>query len=303
MSDFLGQVRKDFVVQPYRTQVYRAKLMAGELVEGWLHGCRKIIGLDACHVKSYHKAQLLWAVGIDADNGYYPIAYAVVEKECHVESIGDIWPTCEHRFCVRHMYASFKKKFKDDIIRGKLWKAARSTKIEDFQTCMAEIKELNENAWKWLNGISPSQWSKSFFSVHSKCDMTLNNLCEIVNGDREVLEARKVLDLEAKKSGNFVAHWGGQGHYQVSINQTPIAMVNLKGKNCTCRKWNLTGIPCQHAIAAIYSECEDLMKYVDICYHKESQMKCYGDVMYGINMEKYWTKTGRPPLIPPRTVK
>ena len=36
MSDFLGQVRKDFVVQPSRTQVYRAKLMAGELIEGSL---------------------------------------------------------------------------------------------------------------------------------------------------------------------------------------------------------------------------------------------------------------------------
>ncbi|KAK0577212.1 hypothetical protein LWI29_029656 [Acer saccharum] len=107
MSDFLGQVRKVFVVQPSRTQVYRAKLKASEIIEdtelvpddktkfkriyvcfnackqGWLHGCRKIIGLDACHVKSYHKAQLLWAISIDADNGYYPIAYAVVEKEWH----------------------------------------------------------------------------------------------------------------------------------------------------------------------------------------------------------------------------
>ncbi|KAI9194571.1 hypothetical protein LWI28_007206 [Acer negundo] len=171
--------------------------------------------------------------------------------------------------------------------------------------------------------------------------MTLNNLCEIVNRDIEVLEARsspiysllemlhikimnrmasrranlkrwyqdigykisEILDLEANKSGNFMAHWGGQGHCQVSINQTPIAMMNLKGKNCICRKWNLTGIPCQHAIAAIYSEYEDPMKYVDICYHEESQMKCYGDVMYGIKMEKYWTKIGRPPLVPPMIVK
>ncbi|KAK0579650.1 hypothetical protein LWI29_029259 [Acer saccharum] len=51
--------------------------------QGWLHGCREIIGLDACHVKSYHNAQLMWAIGIDADNGYYPIAHAVVEKKRH----------------------------------------------------------------------------------------------------------------------------------------------------------------------------------------------------------------------------
>ncbi|KAK2649265.1 hypothetical protein Ddye_016754 [Dipteronia dyeriana] len=36
-----------------------------------------------------------------------------------IESIGDIWPNCEHSFYVRHIYANFKKKFKDDKIRGK----------------------------------------------------------------------------------------------------------------------------------------------------------------------------------------
>ncbi|KAK3231969.1 hypothetical protein Dsin_003850 [Dipteronia sinensis] len=80
-------------------------------------------------------------------------------------------------------------------------------------------------------------------------------------------------------------------------------MVNLKGKNCTCRKWNLTGIPCKHAIASIYTEYKDPSMYVDIYYHKEIQMKCYGDVMYGIKMEKYWTKTERPTSVPPKIVK
>ncbi|KAK0585483.1 hypothetical protein LWI29_029189 [Acer saccharum] len=357
MSDVLGQVRKDFVVQPSKTQVYRAKLMAGELIEGslssqysklWYYAKElnktnpestlvidtELVPDDTTKFKRIYICFNAYKQGIDADNGYYPIAYVVVEKEWHeswswflqllkedlnledylgitfmtdrqkglVESICDIWPICEHRFCVRHMYANFKKKFKDDIIKGKLWKAARSTKVEDFQTYMAKIKELNENAWKWLNEISLSQWSNSFFSVHSKCDMTLNNLREIVNGDREVLEARSSpiyslsIGLGSKEIWEFCGSLG-------SINQTPIAIVNLKGKNCTCRKWNLTGIPCQHAIAAIYSEYEDPMKYADIYYHKESQMKCYGDVMYGINMEKYWTKTGRPPLVAPRVVK
>ncbi|KAK0577159.1 hypothetical protein LWI29_028744 [Acer saccharum] len=232
MSDFLGQVMKDFVVQPSRNQVYRAKLKAGEIVEcsistqyvklwdyaeelkkttpgstividtelglddknkfkriyicfnackqGWLHGCRNIIGLDDCHVKSYHNAQLMWAIGTNVENEYYHVAHAVVEKEWHVswswflkllkedlnledclgitfmtnrqkglvESIGDILSNCEHRFCVRHMYANFKKKFKDEIIKVKVWKAARSTKVDGFQTCMAEIKELNEKTWK-----------------------------------------------------------------------------------------------------------------------------------------------------------
>ena len=52
--------------------------------QGWLAGFRPVISLDACHTKSWHKSQLIFAIGIDADNNYYPIAYAVVEKENYV---------------------------------------------------------------------------------------------------------------------------------------------------------------------------------------------------------------------------
>ena len=43
--------------------------------------CRPFIGLDGCFLKGPFPGQLLSAVGIDANNGMYPFAYAVVEKE------------------------------------------------------------------------------------------------------------------------------------------------------------------------------------------------------------------------------
>ncbi|KAL6211842.1 hypothetical protein ACLB2K_017065 [Fragaria x ananassa] len=49
--------------------------------DGWMAGCRPLICLDGCHIKGQHPGQLLTAVGIDANNGMYPIAYAVVEIE------------------------------------------------------------------------------------------------------------------------------------------------------------------------------------------------------------------------------
>lgn len=49
--------------------------------EGWKMGCRPLICLDGCHIKGHHPGQILTAVGIDANNGMYPIAYAVVEVE------------------------------------------------------------------------------------------------------------------------------------------------------------------------------------------------------------------------------
>ncbi|KAK2656344.1 hypothetical protein Ddye_009396 [Dipteronia dyeriana] len=122
------------------------------------------------------------------------------------------------------------------------------------------------------------QWSKSHFRDWSKCDMLLNNLCESVNGDRVILVARSAhifsmvemirvkiikrrakrsidlekwyqniglrvaefMELQAQHSGQFVAHWGGEGHYQINRGSTSYAVVDLDQRTCTCRRWNLT---------------------------------------------------------------
>ena len=44
--------------------------------------CRKVIGLDGCHIKGPHKGQLLTKIGIDSNNSLVPISFAVVESEC-----------------------------------------------------------------------------------------------------------------------------------------------------------------------------------------------------------------------------
>jgi hypothetical protein len=48
---------------------------------GFLDGCRPMISLDACHLRGFVKGQILAAVGIDANDGMYPIAFAVCEGE------------------------------------------------------------------------------------------------------------------------------------------------------------------------------------------------------------------------------
>ncbi|KAL6196593.1 hypothetical protein ACLB2K_032207 [Fragaria x ananassa] len=48
---------------------------------GWMKGCRPLIGLDGCHIKGHHPEQLLATIGIDANNEFFLIAYAMVERE------------------------------------------------------------------------------------------------------------------------------------------------------------------------------------------------------------------------------
>jgi len=48
---------------------------------GFLSGCRRIIGLDGCFLKGLCKGELLAAIGIDANNQMFPLAWAVVKVE------------------------------------------------------------------------------------------------------------------------------------------------------------------------------------------------------------------------------
>ena len=49
--------------------------------DGWFAGCRKVIGLDGCFLKHKCRGELLVAMGRDANNQMYPIAWAVVKVE------------------------------------------------------------------------------------------------------------------------------------------------------------------------------------------------------------------------------
>ncbi|XP_010524548.1 PREDICTED: uncharacterized protein LOC104802582 isoform X2 [Tarenaya hassleriana] len=115
------------------------------LRDTWKNHCRPVIGLDGCFLKWEMKGELLAAVGRDANNGMYPIAWAVVRVES-IESwnwfirklkldlgLGDgrnltilsdrqkgllnavqkELPLAEHRMCTRHVFANWKKQFKD----------------------------------------------------------------------------------------------------------------------------------------------------------------------------------------------
>nr|GEV03484.1 hypothetical protein CTI12_AA105810 [Tanacetum cinerariifolium] len=117
--------------------------------DGWLAGCRKVICWDRCFLKHTCWRELLTAMGRDANNQMYPIAWAVVRVEnadnlgwflhllhdnpCLNDGngitivsdshkglidVGNDWLSeAEHRKCTRNIYANFKKSAVDYNIK------------------------------------------------------------------------------------------------------------------------------------------------------------------------------------------
>lgn len=59
----------------------RMYICLSAIKEGFIAGCRKLIGLDRCFLKGLMKGQLLVSVGRDGNNQMFPIAWAVIDKE------------------------------------------------------------------------------------------------------------------------------------------------------------------------------------------------------------------------------
>ncbi|KAK0593063.1 hypothetical protein LWI29_030189 [Acer saccharum] len=99
----------------------------------------------------------------------------------------------------------------------------------------------------------------------------------------------EILEISVKTSGSLTTHWGENGNFQINDNDdtTPVAVVDLAAKTCNCKQWNLTGIPCMHAISAIDWRHEDLLSYVHDHYKKSTHKKIWQNVIHGIKMERY----------------
>ncbi|KAH0692197.1 hypothetical protein KY285_019294 [Solanum tuberosum] len=115
------------------------------------------------------------------------------------------------------------------------------------------------------------------------CDFSLMSLKELQkNIDRSMncnIEFNRVDGFEVK-----------EGTFQHSVD--------LGRWTCSCRAWQLKGIPCAHAVAAIYfKKCEPL-DYIDNCYSKATYLRTYVNVLQPVtNMEMCHVSTN--PTAPP----
>ncbi|KAH0739567.1 hypothetical protein KY290_038272 [Solanum tuberosum] len=336
-------------------------------------GCRKIIGVDGCWLKGpMYGTQLLIAVGIDGNNNIFPIAYAIVEKESKeswvwflnylaadldvdetgwtfmsdkqkgfIEAFNEVLPYVSHRFCARHLHNNFKRAgFGGFTLKKAFWAAAKATTVKEFDACMVRLRELDSNVADWLNDKEPSQWSRSHFSSDAKCDILLNNICEVFNSMildardkpivtlleklRYLLMARmlanrekahkwssndvcpKIKDILHKNqtaAGEYIPRKSNQWNYEIigaTIHDS--WAIDLENRICSCRKWSIMGIPCKHAIAAIRVKKDIILDYVDDCYKVKTYRRIYEHAILPINGPQMWAKSTKVPPLPPTIV-
>ncbi|KAL4592740.1 hypothetical protein LXL04_005744 [Taraxacum kok-saghyz] len=358
------------------TRVFRRIYVClGALKLGFQAGMRDFLGLDDTFMKGPFLGQILTAVGLDSNNGIYPLAYAVVEAETFkswtwfLELLGEdlnlgprsnftfisdrqkgLLPAlsknflnAEHRYCLRHIQENLKKNSRDKNVSDQVWKCGRATTVNHFQRAMDELKEMHERVHQAVSVIPASSWSKSHFSGRAHTDCLLNNLCEVFNAKiedakdqpiitcleyiREYLMKRlcvvqaainkcetlltptatQLFEVIKKEAARYVAQYNGAVKYQVGCPWQDQYVVDLNDRSCTCRNWEITGMPCKHAVAAIWdriANSEDsspVEEYVHPCYMTTTWRAMYFNKIDPINGRSLWPKSESPyTLLPPK---
>ncbi|XP_070007025.1 uncharacterized protein [Nicotiana sylvestris] len=248
--------------------------------------------------------QYLWTFMSDKQKGF-------------LEAFEIVLPDVSHRFCVRHLHTNFKRAgYNGMALKNALWKAASATTID-------------------------SEWSRSHFSSLPKCDILLNNLCEVfnkfildardkpilklletirhllmarINSNREKAEKwnlgdicptiKKALAKTMKDAASYIPKKSNTWNYEViGPMEGDTWVVDLYNKTCGRKKWELSGIPCKHAISAIWLKKDEVLDYVDDCYKVETYRKIYEVSILPMNGPDLWPKSQNSSPLPPSYLK
>ncbi|KAG6398989.1 hypothetical protein SASPL_140461 [Salvia splendens] len=205
-------------------------------------------------------------------------------------------------------------------------------------TCkLREMNLLGNGILEDFMQYNVESFSKAYFRTTPKCDYVDNNMAETFNGwildarckpiismledirvqvmrrlyaKRKfcttwicVVGPRPMQKLERNKELSFKWQmvWNGDEGYEVSnvYDQDNRHIVNLKSSSCTCREWELTGIPCQHAVCVLHSEGLEPENFVAHWYIESTYLKANQFMIQPVRGKILWAETGKEEIAPP----
>ncbi|OMO75335.1 Zinc finger, PMZ-type [Corchorus capsularis] len=246
-----------------------------------------------------------------------------------IDGVRRKFPNSCHAFCMRHLTESIGREFKNSRLVHLLWKAAYATTSIAFKEKMAEIEEASPDAAKWIQQFPPAQWALAYFEGTRYGHLSSN----IEEFNRWILEARElpiiqvIEQIQSKLMSEFEdrrmksSSWfsvlapaaetrmleaiSRASTYQVLrsdevefevISSERSDIVNIGKHSCSCRDWQLYGIPCSHAVAALMSCRKDVYSFTEKCFTVANYRETYAEEIHPIPRKIEWKKIGEAPI-------
>nr|GEV30589.1 hypothetical protein [Tanacetum cinerariifolium] len=244
----------------------------GDLCSWVLAYKRDLLGLDGAFMKGPFPGQVLVAIGLDSNNGIYLLAYALVEAE--TKSSWCWFLKCLGRAKSDLLLNNICEVFNGKIVRGK------------DKPVITLLEYIREYCMKKIMNVQ---------GVIDKCTGPLTPT------------ATRIMKSIKKEAHLMKVQWNGANKYQVSGSLGDQCVVDVVSMTCSCRKWELTRIPCKHPVAACWNmainnrAAPPPKPWVNPCYRLSTWKETYSPKIQPICGTKYWEKSTCPTtLLPPK---
>lgn len=218
------------------------------------------------------------------------------------KSLAEIFDNCHHSYCLRHLVEKLNKDLKGQFSHearrfmiNDFYAAAHAPRLEGFQRAVENIRGISPDAYDWVVQSEPEHWANAFFAgarynhmtsdfgqefyswVSEAHELPITQMIDTLRGRMmESIYARRVdsgqwgsklttsmeekLQMEASLSHSLQVLLSEGSTFEVRGDSVDI--VNVDHWDCSCKGWQLTGLPCCHAIAVF--DCIDRSPY-DFC--------------------------------------
>ncbi|XP_022959327.1 uncharacterized protein LOC111460335 isoform X2 [Cucurbita moschata] len=261
------------------------------------------------------------------------------------KSLAEIFDKSYHSYCLRHLAEKLnndlKGQFSHEARRfmiNDFYAAAFASKLEDFQRCAESIKGISPDAYNWIIQSEPEHWANAFFggarynhitsnfgqkfycSISEAHELPITQMIDVLRGKMmETIYRRRVesdqwmTKLTPANEEKLQKEISIARSFQVSLSRgstfevrgESVDIVDIDHWDCSCKGWQLTGLPCCHAIAVI--ECIGRSPY-DYCpryFTVESYRLTYAESIHPVpNVDRLILDESTPALVtvtPPPT--
>ncbi|XP_071729410.1 uncharacterized protein [Rutidosis leptorrhynchoides] len=148
------------------------------------------------------------------------------------------------------------------------------------------------------NHIYPIAWA--VVSVENKDNWTW--FLELLAGDLEINGGVGITLMSDQHKGFWTTHFSGG--YEFEVRQKSEAFkVDEKMRTCSCRMWQLSGLPCPHACSAIFAMGKSPEDYIPAWFRKDMYIGTYSTYLRPVDGISCWVPNNLNKPLPPQPKK
>lgn len=265
-------------------------------------------------------SELRKLLGVNTDK--MPVLTILSERQRGiVEAVETHFPSAFHGFCLRYVSDSFRDEFKNTKLINLFWNAVYALTPAEFDAKVAEMMEV-QDVMPWLRVFPPGLWAVSYFEGIRYGHFTLGitellyhwaleghelPIVQLMEHIREQLtvwfherrnigmslgsvlvpSAEKVVSEAMADSRCYQVLRANKVEFEI-VSSERTNIVDIQSRCCSCRRWQIYGIPCAHAAAALISCGEDVRLYAQECFSVRKYCEAYSQTIHPIPDRSTW---------------